>query len=58
MSLRNALFAEFGSTTALLAIVVGSGTMGESLAQGNAAIALRIVPAVSDSASTSPRGTP
>lgn len=39
-NLRNALLAEFGGTAALLAIVVGSGIMGESLAQGNAAVAL------------------
>ncbi len=32
--------AEFAGTALLLAIVVGSGIMGESLAQGNAAIAL------------------
>jgi glycerol uptake facilitator-like aquaporin len=32
--------AEFIGTSALLAIVVGSGHMGETLAQGNAAIAL------------------
>jgi glycerol uptake facilitator-like aquaporin len=32
--------AEFAGTAALLAIVVGSGIMGESLAQGNTAIAL------------------
>lgn len=32
--------AEFGGTALLLAIVVGSGIMGESLAGGNAAIAL------------------
>lgn len=34
------LFAEWFGTAALLAIVVGSGHMGETLAQGNAAIAL------------------
>src|SRR5450432_3066442 len=34
------LFAEGFGTAALLAIVVGSGHMGEMLAQGNAAIAL------------------
>ncbi|MDR3389535.1 MAG: aquaporin family protein [Rudaea sp.] len=34
------LFAEWLGTAALLAIVVGSGHMGEILAQGNAAIAL------------------
>ena len=32
--------AEFGGTAMLLAIVVGSGIMGEQLAGGNAAIAL------------------
>ena len=34
------LFAECGGTAALLATVVGSGIMGEALAQGNAAVAL------------------
>lgn len=34
------LLAEFVGTAALLAVVVGSGHMGETLAQGNAAIAL------------------
>lgn len=34
------LFAEFLGSAALLAIVVGSGHMGEALANGNAAIAL------------------
>jgi len=38
--LREAVLAEFAGTAALLAIVVGSGIMGERLAQGNAAIAL------------------
>lgn len=37
---RRALAAEFGGTAALLAIVIGSGIMGETLAQGNVAIAL------------------
>jgi glycerol uptake facilitator-like aquaporin len=37
---RQEFLAEFGGTAALLAIVVGSGIMGEQLAQGNAAIAL------------------
>ena len=35
-----ALVAEFVGTAALLAIVVGSGIMGERLAQGNTAVAL------------------
>ena len=34
------LMAEFLGTTGLLIVVVGSGIMGESLAQGNSAIAL------------------
>jgi glycerol uptake facilitator-like aquaporin len=34
------LLAEFIGTAALLAVIVGSGHMGEMLAQGNAAIAL------------------
>lgn len=34
------LFAEFLGTAGLLIVVVGSGIMGETLAQGNAAIAL------------------
>ncbi len=37
---RRALIAEFMGTAALLAIVVGSGIMGERLSQGNTAIAL------------------
>jgi glycerol uptake facilitator-like aquaporin len=37
---RQRLLAEWLGTAALLAIVVGSGHMGEVLAQGNAAIAL------------------
>lgn len=36
----SALAAEFGGTAALLAIVIGSGVMGETLADGNVAIAL------------------
>lgn len=37
---RRALTAEFVGTAALLAIVVGSGIMGERLAAGNVAVAL------------------
>jgi glycerol uptake facilitator-like aquaporin len=40
MTLSRAAAAEAIGTTLLLAIVVGSGIMGERLAQGNAAIAL------------------
>jgi glycerol uptake facilitator-like aquaporin len=40
MSARNALAAEFLGTLLLLAIVVGSGIMGERLAAGNVAVAL------------------
>lgn len=40
MSPRYAVAAEFVGTALLLAIVVGSGIMGESLAGGNAAVAL------------------
>lgn len=40
MIARQALLAEFIGTLLLLAIVVGSGIMGERLADGNAAIAL------------------
>jgi glycerol uptake facilitator-like aquaporin len=40
MSARQALLAEFIGTLLLLAIVVGSGIMGERLADGNVAIAL------------------
>ena len=40
MSARQALLAEFIGTLLLLAIVVGSGIMGERLADGNTAIAL------------------
>lgn len=36
----NKIFAEFLGTAFLLMIVVGSGIMGDSLAQGNAAVAL------------------
>ena len=39
-ALASRLLAEFIGTAALLAIVVGSGHMGESLANGNAAVAL------------------
>jgi len=39
-SLPQRLLAEFLGSAALLAIVVGSGHMGESLANGNAAVAL------------------
>lgn len=40
MNLSRKLFAEFLGTAFLLAIVVGSGIMGEKLSDGNAAIAL------------------
>lgn len=40
MSLSQRLLAEFFGTLGLLIVVVGSGIMGESLAQGNLAIAL------------------
>ena len=40
MSARNALAAEFIGTLLLLAIVLGSGIMGERLAGGNVAVAL------------------
>jgi glycerol uptake facilitator-like aquaporin len=40
MSLTRKLSAEFIGTAGLLAVVVGSGIMGERLAAGNAAIAL------------------
>ena len=40
MSLSKRLFAEFLGTAGLLIVVVGSGIMAESLAQGNTAIAL------------------
>lgn len=39
-SLRRRLLAEWFGTAALLAIVVGSGQMGEALSPGNAAVAL------------------
>ncbi|UCH49312.1 MAG: aquaporin family protein [Betaproteobacteria bacterium] len=38
--MRQALFAEFIGTAGLLTVVVGSGIMGERLADGNTAIAL------------------
>ena len=40
MSLTRKLAAEFLGTAGLLAVVVGSGIMGERLADGNAAVAL------------------
>lgn len=40
MTLQKRLLAEFLGTAGLLIVVVGSGIMGESLAGGNAAIAL------------------
>lgn len=40
MKSRNALIGEFIGTAGLLMVVVGSGIMGETLAQGDAAIAL------------------
>lgn len=40
MSLSRRLLAEFLATALLLAVVIGSGVMGERLAGGNAAIAL------------------
>lgn len=40
VKMKQKFFSEFLGTAFLLAIVVGSGFMGESLAQGNAAIAL------------------
>jgi glycerol uptake facilitator-like aquaporin len=40
MTLQKRLLAEFLGTAGLLVVVVGSGIMGEQLAQGNAAIAL------------------
>ena len=39
-NLAKRVFAEFLGTAFLLAIVVGSGIMGEKLSQGNLAIAL------------------
>jgi glycerol uptake facilitator-like aquaporin len=39
-SLRRRVFAEWFGTAALLAIVVGSGQMGEALSPGNTAVAL------------------
>lgn len=40
MNLRRQLFAEALGTALLLAIVIGSGVMGETLAAGNTAVAL------------------
>lgn len=40
VTLKQKLVAEFLGTAGLLIVVVGSGIMGETLAQGNAAIAL------------------
>lgn len=40
MRFKNRILAEFMGTAGLLIVVVGSGIMGETLAQGNAAIAL------------------
>jgi len=40
MILHNQILAEFFGTAGLLIVVVGSGIMGESLAQGNSALAL------------------
>jgi len=40
ISLRRRCFAEFFGSAALLAIVIGSGHMGETLAAGNTAVAL------------------
>lgn len=40
MSLRRQVFAEALGTALLLAIVIGSGVMGETLAAGNTAVAL------------------
>lgn len=40
MSRQKRLFAEFLGTAGLLIVVVGSGIMGETLSQGNVAIAL------------------
>ncbi len=40
MNLKQRLLAEFLGTAGLLIVVVGSGIMGETLAQGNMAIAL------------------
>lgn len=39
-ALKNKIIAEFFGTALLLAIVTGSGIMGESLSSGNAAVAL------------------
>ncbi len=40
MNLKKKIFSEFIGTAGLLVVVVGSGIMGESLAQGNGALAL------------------
>lgn len=40
MSIQNRVFSEFLGTAGLLIVVVGSGIMGETLAQGNSAISL------------------
>lgn len=40
MNLQQRVLAEFSGTAGLLIVVVGSGIMGETLAQGNLAIAL------------------
>lgn len=40
MSISRKVVSEFLGTAALLVVVIGSGIMGETLAQGNAAIAL------------------
>src|SRR5579871_2967615 len=40
MTLSNRLLSEFLGTAGLLIVVVGSGIMGETLAQGNSALAL------------------
>jgi glycerol uptake facilitator-like aquaporin len=42
MKLQHALLAEFLGTAFLLAVIVGSGTMGERLAGGNAALVLLV----------------
>jgi glycerol uptake facilitator-like aquaporin len=42
MNLRQAVFAEFLGTAFLLAVVVGSGIMGERLAGGNQALVLLV----------------
>jgi glycerol uptake facilitator-like aquaporin len=40
VNLRKKIFSEFLGTAGLLAVVVGSGIMGERLSQGNGAVAL------------------